>query len=268
MLKQRVVTAIILVALVLAAILAFPPLWFRGFVAVFILLGAWEWSALAGLRSAPARTAFTLLCLVLMFAAPEDNSLLFQLAALWWLGALVLVCLYPQGAAAWHRPLVLLPLGLVVLLPGYAALVQLRGNADHVFLILLLIALIAAADSGAYFAGRAFGKRKLALRVSPNKTWEGFLGGQLAVCAVLWATLLVRGVELNLMQALLVTVGAVLLAAASVVGDLFESMLKRQAGVKDSGALLPGHGGVLDRIDSLTAALPVYAVLLTQAGVL
>jgi phosphatidate cytidylyltransferase len=268
MLKQRVITAIILVALVLAAIFSFPPLWFRAFVAVFIALGAWEWSALAGLRSAPPRVAFTLLCLAVMLGAPGDNSRLFQVAGLWWLVAFVLVCLYPKGAAAWHRWVVLLPLGLIVLLPGYAALVQLRGNADYVFFILLLIALIAAADTGAYFAGRAFGKHKLAVRVSPNKTWEGFAGGQVAVCVVLWAALLVQGVELNAVQALLVTLGAVLLAMASVVGDLFESMLKRQAGVKDSGTLLPGHGGVLDRIDSLTAALPVYTLLLTQAGVL
>jgi phosphatidate cytidylyltransferase len=272
MLRQRVVTAIILVALVLAAILLFPASWFEIFVALFIALGAAEWCVLAGVPGTARRGIFAVGCLALMFVLAHVElalgELLLTVAATWWVIALVLVCVYPQAAGLWHRRIVLLPLGLVVLMPGFIALSRLRSLDDHVFYILLLIALIAAADSGAYFAGRAFGKHKLAPRVSPNKTWEGFAGGQVAVCAVLWAALLARGVELNVAQAALVTLGAIVLAAASVVGDLFESMLKRQAGVKDSGTLLPGHGGVLDRIDSLTAALPVYSVLLLQAGVL
>ncbi len=272
MLKQRVVTAIILVAIVLAAIVAFPPSWFAAFVVLFIALGAWEWSALAGLPEKPWRAAFALVCLAAMFMLAHVElslgTVLLQVSVLWWLVAFVLVYFYPRGAAVWHRRLVLLPVGLLVLLPGFLALVRLRAHEDYVFLILLLIMLITAADSGAYFSGRAFGKRKLAVHVSPNKTWEGFAGGMVAVCAVLWLALLARGVEPTVTQGLLLTLGAVVLGAASVVGDLFESMLKRQAGVKDSGALLPGHGGVLDRIDSLTAALPVYTVLLIQAGVL
>jgi phosphatidate cytidylyltransferase len=272
MLKQRVLTAVVLVAIVLTAIVWFSPLWFEVFVALVIALGAWEWSALAGLPGALARSVFTLVSLAAMFvlahAAPELGAALMQASVLWWLLALVLVCLYPKGAALWHRRAVLLPLGLVVLLPGFVALVTLRAREDHVFFILLLIALIAAADSGAYFSGRAFGKRKLAVHVSPNKTWEGFIGGMLTVCAVLWIALLARGVEIGAARAVLLTFGALVLGAASVVGDLFESMLKRQAGIKDSGTLLPGHGGVLDRIDSLTAALPVYSVLLLQAGIL
>lgn len=268
MLKQRVITAGILVAILLAAIFLFPPLWFRGFVGLFILLGAWEWSALAGLQSLAPRATFTVLCLAPMLAEPGNTNVLLLAALLWWLLAFVFVCLYPRGTAVWHRRAFLLPLGLMVLIPGYVTLLQLRAIEDYRFFILLLIALIAAADSGAYFAGRAFGKHKLAVHVSPNKTWEGFVGGQLAVCVVLWIALLVHGIQVSAMQAVLITLGALLLAAASVVGDLFESMLKRQAGMKDSGTLLPGHGGVLDRIDSLTAALPVYGVFLTQAGVL
>lgn len=272
MLRQRVVTAIILMAIVLAAIVLFPSMWFQIFVALFIALGAAEWSVLAGLPGAAWRASFAVVCLALMFVLAHIElalgEMLLTASAMWWVIAFVLVCLYPKAAGLWHRRVVLLPLGLVVLMPGFIALARLRGLEDHVFYILLLIGLIAAADSGAYFAGRAFGKHKLAPQVSPNKTWEGFAGGQVAVCAVLWAALLARGVELNGTQAVLVTLGASVLAAASVVGDLFESMLKRQAGMKDSGALLPGHGGVLDRIDSLTAALPVYSVLLLQAGLL
>lgn len=272
MFKQRLITGLLLVALVFGAILYFPPAWFQAFIALCITLGAWEWGALAGIRGAAGRAAFAGLCLLLMFAtlhlAPDLRRLLFYSAALWWLAAFVLVVRYPQGAAAWHRSAVLLPLGLVVLLPGWLALVALREKPDYVFYIVLLIGLIVAADSGAYFAGRAFGKRKLAVRVSPNKTWEGFAGGQVAACVVLWVTLLARGVELSAGQWLLATLGTILIAAASVVGDLFESMLKRQAGVKDSGAFLPGHGGALDRLDSLSAALPVYGALLTLAGIL
>jgi phosphatidate cytidylyltransferase len=272
MLKQRVITALILVAIVLAAIVWFPPAWFEVFVALVITLGAWEWSALAGLPGTPARAAFAVVCLGAMFVLahvePQLSLMLMQASVLWWVIALVLVCLYPKATALWHRRTVLLPLGLIVLLPGFLALVALRSRDDHVFFLLLLIALIAAADSGAYFSGRAFGKRKLAVHVSPNKTWEGFVGGMVTVCAVLWIALLVRGVEISPTRGVLLTFGALVLGAASVVGDLFESMLKRQAGIKDSGTLLPGHGGVLDRIDSLTAALPVYSVLLLQAGIL
>lgn len=272
MLKQRVITGVMLGVLVVAAILLFSPIWFQLFFAVCIGLGAWEWSALAGVRAAIWRASYAALLLALMFVSVHAETglrdLLLHLSVPFWLIALALVFFYPAGAAAWQRVAVLLPLGLLVLLPGWLALVALRELDAHVFYVVLLIGLIVAADSGAYFAGRAFGRHKLAQRVSPNKTWEGFAGGQLAACVVLWVTLLGRDLELTGTQWLLATLGALIVASASVVGDLFESMLKRQAGVKDSGTLLPGHGGVLDRIDSLTAALPVYGVLLLQAGIL
>lgn len=272
MLKQRVITGVLLAAFVIAVILFFPPEWFQFFVAACIAIGAREWARLAGLQSRTACTAYTAICLVLMFAllhvSREMQSIVFHASFAWWLVAFALVGIYPRAAAAWHKPAVLLPLGLVVLLPGWLALVTLRGREDYVFYILLLIGLIVATDSGAYFTGRAFGKRKLAVRVSPNKTWEGFAGGLLAACVLLWITQLVRGVDDLYGEWLLATGGVLILSSASVVGDLFESMLKRQAGVKDSGTILPGHGGVLDRIDSLTAALPIYCVLLMQVGLL
>lgn len=272
MLKQRVITGVLLATFVVAAILYFPPTWFQLFVAACIAVGAREWARLAGLQSRTARTVYTAVCVVLMFALldlpRQAQAVVFQLSVVWWLIALVLVSIYPRAAAAWHRPSVLLPLGLVVLLPGWLALVTLRGRDDYVFYILLLIGLIVAADSGAYFTGRALGKHKLSVRVSPNKTWEGFAGGMFAACVLLWITQLVRGVDDWYEEWLLATLGVLILASASVVGDLFESMLKRQAGVKDSGTILPGHGGVLDRIDSLTAALPIYCVLLMQVGLL
>ncbi len=272
MLKQRVITAVILVAVVLGVIVWLPAVWFEALAVLCILLGAWEWTRLAGLIRANTRWLYVVLCSglsgLLMGVTREWLPALLWLSALWWLVAFLLVCRYPRDAQTWHKPAVLLPLGFLVLLPGVVAVHQLGKLEQREFFILLLIALVAAADSGAYFAGRAFGKHKLSPHVSPNKTWEGFAGGQVAVCVVLWLVLLTRGVELTLAQGLLATLGVVLLGSASVVGDLLESMLKRQAGVKDSGTLLPGHGGVLDRIDSLTAALPIYTLLLLQAGVL
>ncbi len=268
MLKQRLITAGILVSIVLAAIIWFPPLWFQGFIALLIALGAWEWTVLAGVVTRHWRAMYTALCLVLLYLSlhmpPELGVWLLMGSVPWWLAALVLVCMYPQGTW-WHRSGVLLPIGLLVLLPGWQALVFLRGMNGYVFAILVPVALVVAADSGAYFAGRAFGKRKLAVHVSPNKTWEGFAGGQLAACTVSWlvlGALAFNGTEITATQVLAATLGTLVVSAASVVGDLFESMLKRQAGVKDSGTLLPGHGGVLDRMDSLTAALPLYALFL------
>jgi phosphatidate cytidylyltransferase len=271
MLKQRVITAVILLAIILSAILLLPPVGFHAFVAVCIAIGAWEWSRLAGLQNTAARGAYTAVMLVLMYAllqaGPTSHSLLLQAGSFWWLFALVFICVYPRATALWHRTARLLPLGLLVLLPGWVALVFLRSLEQYVFYILLLLLIVAAADIGAYFAGRAFGKHKLAPLVSPNKTVEGFIGGQLGACVVLWLALATPLLQLSLSQALIATLATLVLASASVVGDLFESMLKRQAGVKDSGTLLPGHGGVLDRIDSLTAALPIYCVFL-QAGIL
>jgi phosphatidate cytidylyltransferase len=272
MLKQRVITAVILVAIVLAVIIWLPPVAFELFAWLCILAGAWEWTRLAGGPNVKYRLPYLALCSFAMAALlrlPDTaHDAVLALSAAWWIGALILVRYYPRGAQAWHKPAVLYPVGMLVLLPGFLAMYMLSDTGQRVSLILLLLGLVAAADSGAYFAGRAFGKHKLSPHVSPNKTWEGFVGGQLAACLVLWLVLLTRGVELTLVQGLLATLGVLLLASASVVGDLFESMLKREAGVKDSGTLLPGHGGVLDRIDSLTAALPVYAVLLQLADVL
>ncbi|MEY4641094.1 MAG: hypothetical protein RLZZ227_1088 [Pseudomonadota bacterium] len=271
MLKQRVITAVILLAIVFAVILWLPPGGFHAFVALCIAIGAWEWSRLAGLQGVPARAAYTLVMLVLMYALlqapPASSSLLLRAGAFWWLFALVFICLYPRITALWHRTARLLPLGFIVLLPGWIALVFLRSLEQYVFQILLLLLIVAAADIGAYFSGRAFGKHKLAPLVSPNKTVEGFIGGQVAACAVLWLALATPLLELTFAESIIATLATLVLASASVVGDLFESMLKRQAGVKDSGTLLPGHGGVLDRIDSLTAALPIYSILL-QAGIL
>lgn len=273
MLKQRILTAWVLVTVLLLAIFVFPPFWFHAFVALVLCAGAWEWSRLAGIENALLRllyaAAFLPLLYLLMHISDPVRDRLLLLSLFWWALAWLLVRSYPRLSDLWHRPDLLLPAGLLVLLPGWLALLYLRALEAHVLYIVLLVALVAAADTGAYFAGRRFGRHKLSPIVSPNKTWEGFAGGQLAACSVTWIFLFGGfdlGLQLSAGLVLQATLATMLLAATSVVGDLFESMLKRKSGMKDSGNLLPGHGGVLDRLDSLTAALPVYAFILLNAG--
>lgn len=268
MLKQRVITGIVLLALVLTVILVFPPLWFTAFIALVIILGAWEWSLLAGLKTIALRSAYVVVVLPVMYLcyrqSVEQRELLLIAGCLWWVLAYFLIRRYPAISKFWQHPLTLGFVGLMVLLPGWSALLTLRSSPNYIAFILLLLGMVAAADIGAYFSGRAFGNYKLAPRVSPNKTWEGFAGGMICSCLTAITVLLCArsGIELTLMLLLKVLVAALSVAILSVVGDLFESMIKRQAGVKDSGVLLPGHGGILDRIDSITAALPIFVLAL------
>lgn len=267
MLKQRVMTAIVLFIVILAVVFLLPPLLFEIFIALVIGTAVWEWSRLAGLDALTHRFLFLLLT-ALLFAvithAPVAMNVVFVTGALFWVMALVLVCCYPAGKSVWaHRPglfLITLPL----FLPGWLAFMTLRQQPYFAFHVLTLMGLVAAADSGAYFAGRAFGRHKLAPDVSPNKTWEGFFGGMLACClltVILALTLISQVTDLEAMHWLKLLLGAMLIAGTSVVGDLFESMAKRFRDIKDSGTILPGHGGMLDRIDGLTAAAPLYALL-------
>lgn len=268
MLKQRVLTAIVLAALVLGGIVLLPPLWFLMCMGLVILLGAWEWTRLAGLQDPKARLGYVMLVLValpLLYAQDDvQRRLLLVAGCLWWVYAYFLVRRYPDLGALWQKSWLPAVAGLLVLLPGWSALVSLTLSGQHVTLILLLLGMVAAADIGAYFSGRAFGRRKLAPQVSPNKTWEGFVGGMCCSClvAVVFVVFTDIGSPLTPLLLLKVLAAALSVAVVSVVGDLFESMVKRMAGVKDSGSLLPGHGGVLDRLDSIAAALPLFAITL------
>ncbi len=267
MLRQRVITALILVLLTAAAIVYLPSLPFTVFISILTLLAAWEWTALAGLEKHTTRLVSLLLAGALfMLLYPWAGiwlSWLTGLALLWWCLMLWLVCRYPRFAANWQRPLLLLPAGFCILFPLWFTILHLRDGENFIFHIFLLIGLVAAADIGAYFSGRKYGRHKLAAAVSPNKTWEGVFGGLLAVILLgLPAWILFMPEEPQASGYLLLTGLLVLLAACSVIGDLTESMIKRSRNVKDSGRLLPGHGGVLDRIDGLTAAAPVYLLML------
>lgn len=261
-LRQRIGTGLLLAALVIGILLWLPPAVAVGAVMVVIAAGAWEWAGFAGCTSQRGRVAYAaavLLCVALawLVATPVLVALLWCSAA-WWLVATAWVVLAPGAGGRWLAGIA----GFVVLVPAALGLGKLAEWAPNGQLLLLfLLVLIAAADVGAYFGGRTFGRHKLAPRVSPNKTWEGFWSGILAAaCAAVAGGWLLE-------KPLLPWVGiCVVVALASVMGDLVESMFKRQAGLKDSSSLLPGHGGVLDRLDSLSAAGPMFLLGLLLVG--
>jgi len=272
-LKQRIITAVLLAVAFLLALFGSNAAGFSLIIAAVVVLAAWEWADLAGLKGQPLRIAYALLvgvCLAwsadyialtdLLIGNREAARDLLVVACVFWAVALLWVQGYPSSAVLWgHRWLRAL-MGLLVLVPTWLAVVLLRAEPQGVWLIMLVLLIVVAADVGAYFTGRAFGRRKLAIAVSPGKSWEGFWGG-FAACMLL-ATLvgLWQG---NVLLTLAIMAPASL---ASVLGDLLESMVKRHRGIKDSSQLLPGHGGILDRVDSLTAAAPVFALGLIVSG--
>jgi phosphatidate cytidylyltransferase len=270
-LRQRLVTAFVLLVIVTSAVLFLPQSGFLLFVALVILLGAWEWSTMLKL-SKTQRGAYLALCAALMSALQLGGGAvvvpLMLLSALWWIVAFTLVLRYPKAGLWWQPTPQALLVGLVVLVPGFAALSELRALEHYGRAIAGFIVLVGAADSFAYFTGRALGRHRLAPLVSPNKTWEGVMGGMVGCVALglggLWWLSAER--DFSAGEWLVAALGFLLLATFSVVGDLFESMFKRHCQVKDSGKLLPGHGGILDRLDSLTAALPVYVLVLQALG--
>jgi len=278
MLKQRVITALLMLAVLLPALFSSNTQYFMGLSLLLICAGAWEWGRLNG-RSEALALAGAVLCLVLSAAAVDAGWLQHSPRWLWWLaGALWVplgVAMLQRGVDGWGRWPALLrwPLGLVLLLLSWLAIVQ--AHRIGVNFLLSAMVLVWAADVFAYFCGRAFGGRliraKLAPAISPGKTWEGALGGFVGVLlvAVLWLLwdrqhpALEPSLHTRLWQqgAWLALPTWAFLTAMSVVGDLIESLVKRSAGVKDSSGLLPGHGGVLDRVDALLPTLPLVMML-------
>jgi phosphatidate cytidylyltransferase len=264
-LRQRVITALLLAAFVIAILFWLPPMAAVAAVATVVLAGAWEWAGFARLTSPLQRMLYTagvgiaILAAWRITAAPAGFAAFLVLAALWWFLAFLWVVFSPQrggrlaAGCAGFAVLVPAAIGLARL-----ALVEPRGQ----LLLFFLIVLIAAADVGAYFGGRAFGRHKLAPVVSPGKTWEGFIAGMAGAGVAAAAGAMVLGEPMLPWVAVCVVV-----ALFSVVGDLVESMFKRHVGLKDSSGLLPGHGGVLDRIDGFTAAAPSLLFGLHLIGV-
>jgi len=275
MLRQRVITALVLAGGLLSALflLSLPPL--AAVLGAVVAISAWEWSRLVDMKALWSRCLYVLFCVVGMWQLYVHCQLgtepllihvqpVLGLACLWWAIALLWVKGFPGSAALWGNPVMLSLMGLLVLLPPWLAVVYLLTYDDGRWILLAMIAVVAFADIGAYFSGKRWGRRKLAYEVSPGKSWEGFWGG-MAACMVL---ALVIGLLLPQPQLPLAGLVAIVActALASVLGDLLESMVKRHRGVKDSGVLLPGHGGFLDRIDGITAAAPVFALGLILAG--
>lgn len=262
MLKARVITALVLVFGLFAVLFLLPLEFAAGIFALIAALAAWEWAGL--LRSARlARVAYGGLLPLLCFL-----TAMYELHVWWWgLAAVFWCCIVPFWLV--HRwPLAASPrlgylVGLVLLVPAWSGMVALQQRSP--WWLLGIMALVAAADVGAYFAGRRFGKHKLAPQISPGKTWEGVGGGLVAVALYVLVIGIVTGRPAG-GGWLVLLLAAFLLTAASIAGDLFESLVKRQAGMKDSSQLLPGHGGVLDRVDSLTATLPLAALATLGIG--
>ena len=263
MFLTRVLTAAALLAAFLSALWFLQGMAFALVVAVIVAIGGYEWACLGKAHKAVA-WAYGLACAMLVFWAvdlPSAIPWICGAAAVFW--ALAVPLWLARGFNA--CPASLLPaVGITVLVPAGLALASLGSQT-----VLMLLGLVWIADIAAYLAGRAFGRHKLAPAISPGKTWEGVAG---AVAATIIYAIILGAIDPGLAARVHgaawvpYLAGAVLLCAASVAGDLFESAAKRRAGVKDSGSLLPGHGGVLDRIDSATAALPVALLLMQATG--
>lgn len=270
-LALRLLTAAVLIPLVLWAILGLDALSFGLVLLLIIALAGWEWAGLAGINEAAGRLLYTAVLVLLSVACGwawqrgYPVQALLWLAVPLWLWALSVVLRFPAplpfNGSGWFIGLIGIP---ALLLPWLAIVVLHALPGDGPAWVLALMVVIWGADSAAYFSGRRFGRRKLAPKVSPGKSWEGLWGALVAIALASMGFALWRGLD--------VASGALLLALAlfivmvSVLGDLFESVLKRSRGVKDSGALLPGHGGMLDRIDSLTAAAPLFTLGITVLG--
>ncbi len=274
MLKQRVISACVMALAFLVVLFIVPVIFFNAFIALVLAVAAWEWANLSGFESQPLRVLYALLlsgfAVALGWYAQDPASGLLDLefvrnilisACIWWAIALLWVQGYPSSALLWRGRWVRLLMGAFVLVPTWIAMVYLRGLPAGAWVIIVVMAIVIIADIGAYFAGKRFGRRKLAIQVSPGKSWEGFWGG-LTGSAVFALVLGVFTASAWWVPLLLIVPASL----ASVLGDLLESMVKRERGIKDSSQLLPGHGGVLDRIDSLTACAPVFALAVLASG--
>ncbi|XQW86178.1 phosphatidate cytidylyltransferase [Thalassotalea piscium] len=287
MLKQRIITAVVLAPLAISAIFYLPLANFAALIMAIMAIGAWEWGPLMGFDKNNRRMAFVVgtiaLISILWMKFPleelwHDHSILQQgaiyvlwLAVAWWLLSATLTFLYPRYSKFWssHRS-VRGVFGWLTLVPTWLAFMVIRTNEYHsdpyhgAQLIMFLFLMVWGADIGAYFVGKAIGKRKLMPNVSPGKTIEGYIGGVIFAC--LLVSLAGYILDWSSQQNILVLIVTVIITTISVLGDLNESMFKRQAGLKDSGTILPGHGGILDRIDSLTATAPVFALCYAVIG--
>ncbi|VFP80309.1 phosphatidate cytidylyltransferase [Candidatus Erwinia haradaeae] len=279
MLRMRCITSLILIPIIIGALFCLPILAFSITIFLISMLAAWEWCPLAGLSSCCHRVFFIILCgfilSISMFDILFGNALewihwlripdILWIAVWWWILVIPLVLFYPSSAVLWRTSRILgILFGLLTIWSFFCGMLTVRQyhyQLDHTvgaWRLLYLLILVWGIDSGAYLFGKVFGKHQLVPKISSGKTWEGLLGGLLSAFIIffIFTQLTVLGVApISLFLCSIFTV------FASILGDLSESIFKRTAGIKDSGKLIPGHGGILDRIDSLTAAAPIFASL-------
>lgn len=275
MLIHRILAAIILIPIVILT-LFFAPLSLFTYIMIFVCgLAAFEWSQFLAITQKPQRVIFALVVIILLsllclLPIPVVVKLklysgLLLLSLCWWLVALFLVLTYPNTAKYWRGSITAkLIFAFFTLVPFFIGMIELRminysaNTYTGAYCLLYVFILVWATDTGAYFVGRSMGKRKLAPKVSPGKTLEGFIGGVIVAVVISFIAYFTGFISINLTSFIMSSLFAIF---ASALGDLTESMFKREAGIKDSGNLIPGHGGILDRIDSLTAAVPIFAAL-------
>ena len=282
MLKQRIVTAVILILGFSGITIFLSSFLFTMFVSSVVLVASWEWGAFVGLKNIRSRVGYLSvivsiilgLCLLLGITPTTESINLLGvlitsgLGLLFWIMTFSILKNYPRNAERWNNKYKILTMGILALLPAWVGLIQLKYLLAEGYLVLALVALVAAVDIGAYFAGKQFVHKKLAPNVSPNKSWEGVWGG-LGLCFLLNIVLiwvLNNYLQpLSALQIMLLILSSLAVTFFDVIGDLFESMLKRNRHIKDSGALLPGHGGVLDRVDGLIAVTPSFVLIVLFA---
>jgi len=261
-LNQRLITAICLIAVLLAA-LFLPWGLFPVFVVLLLGISAWEWSTLANLQEQTARIAYVGLIVVLFILALifQDDIIgfAFRISTLmfwFWILLIPLLIRFPESKPLFQNTVVTATMGAIILLSTATGLLWLKSQENGAWFVLCLFSIVTIADSGAYFAGRSWGRHKLAPEISPGKSLEGMYGG--LVANFMFSITLVFGLNMSPENSFLIVFIVLLTSLFSVEGDLLESAIKRSQGVKDSGTLLPGHGGVLDRIDGVCAATPCF----------
>lgn len=273
MFKQRFVTASVLALVFLFALVSFSTPLFISFIMLIVLIAGWEWADLARVKTVTGKLLFLIAMLLSIMITADyvgiytqfDRTFSYQICfAIMVLWAVIFLWLqgYPSSAILWSPRPVMLALGIILLSATWLSLASIVSLENGRFMLLLALTIIVFADIGGYVAGKLFGQHKLAPTISPGKTWEGLFGG-MALQLILIMGLLLYMPEINGLSLCLLVFPV---AIASVIGDLFESMLKRQRGIKDSSNLLPGHGGFLDRLDGVMAALPMFFVILSKAS--
>jgi len=259
--KLRLISALILLPIVVIAILRLPNIYVALASGIVFAFAAWEWINMTVIKTVGVRVL--LLCLLILvaynlFAVGLVSQWVYWLSVVWWLFGLVGICYYPRGAKIWQEILLQPAVGLVMFVPAWLAFNHLHAQLnDGPVWVLLGCSLIWGADIGAYCCGKLWGKAKLLEHVSPGKTWVGFYGALATGCIIMTAFYVCYQPSFNYVYAIWL---ALMTVVFSVIGDLVESLLKRVYGFKDSGKVIPGHGGVYDRIDSMLAAFPIYVL--------